>query len=236
MLLSSCATTTADHTPPSAPNPTTSASEAASLPAGTIGSGTFHNDIDNVGTLTFTATGDLMTLNLQGLQTPTSAAVSVFAVVDPVSDDVTCLDSGFRMAFAQVQAGDSSADFGIDIVSGDPSAIDQVILTTTPSIPAGDCLAEIAARAEVEWTFAPLRESLRAVDSGKTGGARGKVTLADGVPATYTVAPNDLIEEVAARLGLTADDLFYLNPARLPSPKQLTLRVGEVFNLLVDRR
>lgn len=213
-----------------------STSEAASLPAGTIGSGTFHNENGTAGTLTFTATGDLMTLGLQGIQTPTSAVVSVMAVVDRVSDDVTCLDSGFRMEFAQVQAGDSSADFGIDIVSGDPSAIDQVILTTIPSVTTGDCLAEIVARADVDWSFAPLRESLRAVDSGETGGARGEVALADGVPATYTVAPNDLIEEVAARLGLTADDLFYLNPARLPNPKQLTLREGEVFNLLVDRR
>ena len=56
------------------------------------------------------------------------------------------------------------------------------------------------------------------------------------VPVTYVVAPDDLIDEVASRFGITRDDVFYLNPARLPSPMSETLRVGEVLNLSVERR
>lgn len=56
------------------------------------------------------------------------------------------------------------------------------------------------------------------------------------MPVTYVVAPDDLIDEVASRFGITRDDVFYLNPARLPSPMSETLRVGEVLNLSVERR
>jgi LysM repeat protein len=54
------------------------------------------------------------------------------------------------------------------------------------------------------------------------------------VPTSYTVARNDLAEDVAARFGMTADDLFYLNPFRFPSDE--ILRVGEELNLTVAAR
>lgn len=67
------------------------------------------------------------------------------------------------------------------------------------------------------------------------GAARGDVEIVnngDGrltirVEAVgYTVATNDLIDEVAARFGMTADDIRYLNP--LHGPK---LRVNETIIL-----
>lgn len=58
----------------------------------------------------------------------------------------------------------------------------------------------------------------------------------DGRLSADTVEPNDLIDEVAARFGITVDDLFYLNNSRIPNAGQHTLSVGERLNLsLADR-
>lgn len=42
---------------------------------------------------------------------------------------------------------------------------------------------------------------------------RSRTAGRDGVPVSYTVAHNDIAEEVAARFGITVIELFYLNPA-----------------------
>lgn len=99
-----------------------------------------------------------------------------------------------------------------------------------------ECLADVVGRGAIEWTFAPLRSDLAPVDRGTTGGARGETEVLEGRPVSYTVVGDDLIDEVAARFGITRDDLLYLNPTRMPSSMRETLDVGEVLNLSVDRR
>ena len=49
-------------------------------------------------------------------------------------------------------------------------------------------------------------------DSGPRPYARGTVTSYNGQPASYEVWGNDNSQAVAARFGLTQDELFYLNP------------------------
>jgi hypothetical protein len=58
---------------------------------------------------------------------------------------------------------------------------------------------------------------------------------ATGRPVAYTVAPNDLIPEVAGRFGITPDDAFYLNPAREGAEYPM-LYVNEVLNLNLRAR
>ena len=59
---------------------------------------------------------------------------------------------------------------------------------------------------------------------------------ATGRPVAYTVAPKDLLPEVAGRFGITPEDAFYLNPARAGSPEDPMLSVNEVLNLNLRAR
>ena len=86
--------------------------------------------------------------------------------------------------------------------------------------------------------FRPLRPYLDTlVDGGTRSGAGGEVVIdATGRPVAYTVAPIDLLSEVAGRFGITPDDAFYLNPARAGSPEDPMLDVNEVLNLNLRAR
>ena len=229
---------------PTAPTPESSEADTAgdsaiaSAPIGTIGTGTFTSDDGTTGTVSFDSDGGLLTLRLHDLVLPEQSQVGVVVAVQPIPAGQTCFDSGPRLTFGPAEAGTSAQEGQLlRFYGGDPTGIDQVILTTPYGLDVkGDCNATIIARADIEWTFAPLRPDLRVTDSGETGGARGTVETVDGASVAYTVAPGDLIEEVAARLGLTVSDIGYLNTVRLPEPEQATLHDGERLNLLVAER
>jgi hypothetical protein len=55
------------------------------------------------------------------------------------------------------------------------------------------------------------------------------VTSEDKVPRSYTVAHDDLADEVAARLGISVRDLRYLNPMCLDARKRI-LKANKVLN------
>ena len=80
-----------------------------------------------------------------------------------------------------------------------------------------------------------LRPDLTVVDNGATGGAMGPVAQNSDGPATYEVVDGDVLDEIAARFGITVLDLFYLNPARDKGQQRLAF-VGELFNLDKARR
>jgi hypothetical protein len=230
--------------PASATAATATASATATaqlpLPTGTIGSGALTSDNGTTGTVHFSFDGALLTLTIDDLVTPTTDAVEAVIAVHALPTDQTCFDSGFRVPFGTFEGGKATNNAGdFSIFSGDPSGIDQVILVTIPEWPYPSdttCLATVVARADIRWAFEPLRSYLHPVDSGVTGGARGVTESIDGKLAGYTVEPNDLIDEVAARFGITVDDLFYLNNSRIPNAGQHTLSVGERLNLsLADR-
>ncbi|QAY74612.1 LysM domain-containing protein [Agromyces protaetiae] len=115
---------------------------------------------------------------------------------------------------------------------GDPSLIRELIIRDFDS-PDGldECTAAPAAKAVLTWSYQPLRSGLRAVDSGVTGGARGDTVIEDAEVVRYVVAPDDLLVEVAARFGMTADDVRYLNPELGP-----TLRAGETISMNAAQR
>lgn len=78
-----------------------------------------------------------------------------------------------------------------------------------------DCYAyPVLSTAPIVWSMQPLYPDLVIVDSGETGGAKGFTTLEGDVPITYLVNQGDVLEEIAARFGLTPDQLRWLNPRR----------------------
>lgn len=220
--------------------PTTPPGATETVPIGTIGSGALTSDNGTTGVVRFGFDGKLLTLDIDDLVSPTAVTVQAMVAVHALPASQTCFDRGPRIAFGIFDGGLGTGNSGdLSIFSGDPSGIDQVILVTTPAEPFTadlDCLATVVARADIDWTFPPLRSHLAPLDSGATGGARGATEAIDGRPAAYTVAPNDLIEEVATRFGISVGDLFYLNDSRQPTAHQRTLRVGERLNLLLSNR
>lgn len=244
--LAGCAWTAAQAVDPSAAaapvNTTGSPATAAELPAGIIGSAKLTGlDGADLGLVEFIADGsDEVEARLDGVPTDPLHPRDVLLSPRQLGDDETCFDNGLRFALGSPDrpGGWAGVVFLGGVMMGDPGFLDEVVLTSTPVVGehSPDCLADVVGRGSIEWTFEPLRSGIRAVDSGSTGGARGGITVEDGGPVAYEVVEDDLIDEVAARFALTRDDLFYLNPSRMPSPQSITLRVGEVLNLSLARR
>ncbi len=156
-------------------------------------------------------------------------------VVEP---GTTCTSSIMNLSFGNLPVGpDQSFPLGNDFTGGDPSFLDTVLIThhDFDAFTQG-CFVSVLASATLDWVVPDTRPGLVVIDSGKTGGATGEVTLLDNEPLAYTVAPNDLLEEVAARFGVTVNDIFFLNPTRAPSPQKPTLDIGEVLNLSKGHR
>lgn len=152
-----------------------------------------------------------------------------------VGPDERCTTSSMNRSYGNIPADEPAQSFPLP--RGDPSFLDTVIIAV-PDLEAFEagCYVSVAASAILDWTIPDMRPGLVVADSGKTGGATGEVTLVDGQPRSYTVAADDLAEEVAARLGISVIDLFYLNPDRpAPVPYPL-LDTGEVLNLSKEHR
>lgn len=98
----------------------------------------------------------------------------------------------------------------------------------------GSCYGQpVLSTAPITWSMQPLYPDLVVVDSGETGGAKGAVTLEGEVPVSYRVHQGDVLEEIAARFGITTDELVWLNPRR-PNPD--IVYTEETLNLSPSRR
>lgn len=226
--------------PSAADSPVPQLEVPGTVPTGTIGTGTLTSNNGTTGRVSFGFDGTVLTLHVDDLISPTAVTVDAVTATRPLPANQTCDDSGFRMDFGQFTSGSGASGWGdLSILSGDPSGIDQVILVTPSAQPDAtdpDCRQTVVARADIRWTFEPVRGYLNPLDSGETPGARGTVDVIDGKPAGYTPATNEYRAEVAARFGIRVDDLTYLNDAQLMSADSQTAPAGKRLNLLVADR
>jgi hypothetical protein len=98
------------------------------------------------------------------------------------------------------------------------------------------CPYLLVAYAPLRWTIGDLRPDIRVADKGWRPGAVGAVVIKSGHPYSYKVVRGDNLKVIAARFKLNLDQLFYLNPARAPSPTDPVAHVGEVLNLSKNNR
>jgi hypothetical protein len=151
-----------------------------------------------------------------------------------VGSDETCADTGFRYSFGSIASfGQTPLMILPDLTRGDPSFFRTAVITlySDAARDQEDCLASIVATASLAWTMPDDRPDLVVTDSGSSVGAIGAVVSSSDGSLTYAVAAGDTLSNIAERFGITVDDLFYLNPARLPSPQNPTAFAGEVLNL-----
>jgi hypothetical protein len=150
----------------------------------------------------------------------------------PPHSTATCAAETIYFSWGSVSSDSYQTFFleGVtDLTRGDPSFFDTVLLTQPATVADADaCGLSVAAGASLTWTMPDMRPNLRVIDSGSRKGAEGKVRMADGKPASYVVAANDVMTVIAERFGITVDDLLYLNPTRFSAPMA---RAGETLNL-----
>lgn len=153
---------------------------------------------------------------------------------DPVAEIGDCLDTGLRLGIGQVTpAEDQSFNTRLsDFSQGDPTFFSTIAVTIGTKDRDDGCMVDVVAAGTLEWTMPDLRPDLIAADTGAAAGARGTARLSDaGILLDYTVAAGDVLAEIAARFGITVDDILYLNPERsAPGPARQAY-TGEVLNL-----
>ena len=156
----------------------------------------------------------------------------------PRGDD-PCADSG-TLAYPAFVPGTEPDPILLPIEGGDWSFLDEIdlIVNSGDGPDEAGCFSRIVAQAPLEWTFPPLRPDLAALaDRGLTPGAEGVVDVDDeGRAIAYTVAADDTHEAVAARFGITLDDLAYLNPMAVPSVSDDVLYTDQRINLDLENR
>jgi hypothetical protein len=231
------------------PKPPSPRATATSIPAstppehvldGVIATGTLASlDSRTTGEVVLTATGNTVIAALQGFQTP--AAGQIDLQLSPFPLNTKC--AADRLSFVMNQA--SAADtwtLPMTIPGGpfdeDPTYLRTVIVRADSAAgkPNSDgCVYPPLAAAELNWKLAPTHIDLAVSDHGVRDHATGTVTMANGRPSTYTVAPEDTLEAIEGRFGITADGFRYLNPYNeaITTP---TLKYGTVYNLSPSNR
>ncbi|MCM3521924.1 LysM domain-containing protein [Curtobacterium sp. P97] len=212
---------------PRAPSPV--ASEAAvpdpvltPIPAGTVltegdvaspkGSIHFHYRVVADGDDTFTAQFSGVTSSL-----PVPIGAGFFERERTVGDGLTYAGVGDT-----VLGGPTSApvakDVPLDGSGVDPSGLVTLVVSSAADPGQADLPIEIAAGkvlavAPVRWSVPERQTNVHPVDGGARSNASGPVTAttASGAPRSYTVAPDDLIGDVAARFGISVKALVWLN-------------------------
>lgn len=181
---------------------------------------------------------------------PITGEVTVTPIdLDTISirlSDLRFHGSSARQLLLSTAAGPTSTAADLTFSEGLlTTAVSQQIVATAPSVNEYMDLSDMhtlrvqadassttaIATARLQWTDPADLAALPVRDGGRRYGATGRLTrTAAGAPATYTVAKNDLLDNVAQRFDLTPDELLWLNPFRDRRDSGL-LYVGETLNL-----
>jgi len=163
------------------------------------------------------------------------SAISVNFATEPFTEARYCEVTQVIYGFGDVQPAPRitmSMDFGGSVPLDDPSFFDTLLLVVNESdAPRTGCFYPVFASADLVWTMPDLRPDIQPIDSGPTGGAMGTVETDGDRLLRYTVAPGDVMAEVAARFGITVADIFWLSPTRRPNSEDPVAYAFEVFNL-----
>ena len=196
------------------------------IPVGTVASGVFASGTRGVGgelTIVFDGSNfsvDESAVTATGLQQP------LLGLTDKPFSVGDCLGEG-----AQYLAEFPSPHSSIMGFSNDPSFFSAAVLIEYLG-QSSNCGHKVIAAAPLIWTMPDLRPELEVRDSGAVDSAGGTVTVgADGEPLTYATAFGDTLPEIAARFGVTVEDVIWLNPCRPGAYSKTGAYEGEVLNL-----
>ena len=206
------------------------------LPEGqVVATGTFTDATGTVtGDVTIAAAADCtFVLSIAGFSSSVSTA-ELSASGEPLSPEQRCFTEEWRMGFGSPTGSEIEKEIPLD----DPSFIAAISVTTLPVESTADCALEYVGYANLTWDIPDLRPDLVVVDSGPREHAQGTVVLdAEGAPLSYLTVEDDRLSLIAKRLGISQDDLRYLNPTdNLFGGSALDVPAGEILNLTKANR
>ena len=145
---------------------------------------------------------------------PVPVGVAFYQVAPSVGDGVT-------------YGGDGSVELGASVTTptaasgsfgsiSQPSYLSTLVVhstSTSSDVPVEISAGKVLAVAPVAWSVPPRQTNIVPVDSGAVAFASGalEAITASGAPKRYTVAPDDLIDVVAQRFGISVSALLYMN-------------------------
>jgi LysM domain len=228
VALSACASSS--PTPPVRASGGTGA--VAAKPAavtGVVGTGTFSSpDGATSGSVTITAASGDFYLSLSNFATTEQGTLELS--FSPYSAATPCLGDQFNLSFGNSSKAATQDNLALGPEEGDPSFYKTVVLERSPSqtstTATGGCVLAPLAFATVKWTIPDTRPALKIVDAGSRPLASGTVTTDNGTPTSYLVMPGDQLTTIAKRLGITVDDIRFLNPF-----DTIGLEAGQRLNL-----
>ena len=133
--------------------------------------------------------------------------------------------------------GSSSASLGSE---DQPSYLTSLVTysaaTSDDGLPVELGPNKVLAVSTVTWSIPVRQSNVHPVDGGARANASGAVTAttAGGAPKSYVIAPGDLIDAVAARFGISVEDLIWLNANLQVFGDQQYLYEGTTLNLDPD--
>lgn len=179
-----------------------------------------------------------LTIRLTGMAGNLGTVSEVLFSSAAVKAGTTCTPYGLAYSAGSLSTGaDEQLTVHADSSPGweNPSFLHSVILTgTVPST--NECASGMIAYAPLAWTVGDPRPDIHVLDKGSRPGATGHPAEVDGTVRSYVVVAGDNLDSIAARFNLTPSELFYLNPARTPSPLSTVVKVGEILNLSKSNR
>lgn len=204
--------------------------------AGVIATGSLtSSDGQTTGDVVLTATGNTVTAELNAFRTSVSGQLDL--QLSPYPVNAKCAADSWSFVMDQ-ETGTSDKWILPISMPGGPFDVDPTYLRTVVVRADADagkpnpdgCAYPALAAAQLNWNLEPSHADLVISDHGVRDHAAGLVTMANGRPSTYTVAPGDTLEAIESRFAITADDLHYLNPyySALTTP---VLKYGTTFNL-----
>ena len=190
------------------------------------------------GSVVITRDGAKFVANLVNFSTDVPGQKSV-SFSPEVLAPADCVSNRYVFSWADGDTLPNNAmDVGLLRDSGDPSYLRSVVVNRYPidsqfvSQSTADCYEPTIASAVLTWTLPDMRPGLGSViDGGRRTAAQGTVTFHDGKPVSYATVAGDTLIAIAQRLGVTTDDLVYLNPRRPSAYKADTAYAEEVLNL-----
>ncbi len=193
-------------------------------PTGKIGTASL---IDGSGRPAGTATFTQDRSDVEITIAPTAAPPGATLQISTAPAAVECPDDEYSLDFGQVADGPKTIPLPRDLMpKSDPTMWRSLLLVAPPAPGAsGTCAMTILASSPIVWTRAPAGLSEPIHDSGSTASARGTLGAGGSGTTTYTPAPGDTPTAVAVRLGITINDLHWLNPM------EFDLRAGMPINL-----